>query len=68
MSIFLDLFSYALKVPPLHGNSNSVFHDCVILKAFGKYTPGQRVPYISVQVTMFLWENDQNFEEETVYV
>lgn len=63
--IFLDLFSYEsveYNPPP----SNSVFRDCTILKAFGAFSPGDKVQYIGVEINLHLWTTEDDFEEEHI--
>jgi hypothetical protein len=65
MNTFLDLFSYE-SITPSDGTLSTSFNNCVILKSFGEYSKGDKVVCINLQITMYLWKNDTDFEEEVV--
>ena len=62
---FLHLFSYE-RVDSGLPNENSVFVNCTILKSFGRYTVGDKVPHIGAQVTLYLWPTEEDYDEETI--
>ena len=61
---FLDLFEY----DHVEQGDNKVFHNCFILKSIGKFKPGDIVESIGIQITLYLWENEKDFEEETIII
>lgn len=61
--ICLDYFKYEWAEP---GEQNTIYHNCIILRPFGPYRPGQTVEAIVVQCTFILWKNEEDYEEEVV--
>jgi hypothetical protein len=59
---FLDLFVYE----SIKESQNKSFVNCTILKAFGKYKPGDRVQAINIQLSLFIWTSEQDFDEEHI--
>lgn len=65
MNTFLDLFSYE-SITPGDGALATNFNNCVILKSFGDYSKGDEVVFINIEITMYLWKDATDFEEEAV--
>lgn len=63
---FLDLFLFESVRHPNKQNENTVFQNCTILRSFGKFKLGDKVDAIGVQLSLFLWTSETDFEEETI--
>jgi hypothetical protein len=63
---FQDLFSYESVREPTTSGENRVFINCTILRTIGKYKQGDKVDAIGVQVTLYIWDTEDNFDEEQI--
>lgn len=62
---YQDVFTYERLEEPTKENSNGnrVYHNCVLLKDVEGAKKGTRVPHITGQIDLYLWHDDEDFEE-----
>jgi len=63
MPQFLDLFTYECIE---EGDNGKSFINCIMLKSIGKFKSGDNIKAINIQISLYMFANDNDFEEEHI--
>jgi len=61
--VCLDFFKYEWAE---QGEQNTIYHNCIILKPFNGYQPGQHIDAISIFDNLYMWQGDEMVDDVTV--
>jgi len=63
--VYLNLFNYEFVE---HAEQNTVYRNCVVLRKFGIYEPGQIIDAITIYLTLYIWEGDEMVNDVVVLI
>jgi hypothetical protein len=71
INIFSDIFTYestSKQASILRSKDETVFHDCVLLTDIGRFKKGDIINSITLDINMFLYNDEDDYEEQEIIV